>query len=496
VTEKLADALDLLAGLVLEDGRRWGDAASDFQREDAEHVLDPDSPTPYNYLTRSRGGAKTSDLAGMTVAAMLAQAPVGARLYGVAADRDQARLKVDSIGGFVARTPELRGTLDVQAFRVVAPRTGAVLEILAADAESAWGIRPWFLDADELAQWATTPGPRRLWEAVSSAAAKVPGARLVVLTTAGDPSHWSYKVLQHAKVDRLWRVNEVPGPPPWADPERLAEQRRRLPESSYRRLFENIWTAPEDRLTTLDDLAACAVLDGPLPPKPRTSYVLTLDVGIVHDRTAAVVAHAETITGTNGSTIGVRVVIDRVHVWAGSRANPVQLVEVGEWVEFVAKEYNGATVVFDPHQAIELTQRLARRGARVIKFDFTAASVARLALALYEALRNRTLAIPNDPDLLDELGSVRLKETSPGIFRLDHDPDKHDDRAVAVAMAAERLLSRPPSRPGTVSVPRGRIPGVVARDPLEDALARVGIASFASNAATIELSTYLARGRS
>jgi hypothetical protein len=235
-------ALDLMYALVLEDGRRWGEAAAGFQRADAAAVLDASSPTPYHYLTRSRGGSKTADLAGMAIAAMLAQLPRGARLYGLAADRDQGRLLLDSISGYSARTPELKNALRVDSFRVTAPRSGSVLEVLAADAPGAWGLRPAFLIVDEIAQWATTDGPRRLWEATSSAVAKVRDARLVVLTSAGDPAHWAHGVLEHAVADPLWRVQEVRGPAPWLDEERLAEQRRRLPESSYRRLFLNEWT--------------------------------------------------------------------------------------------------------------------------------------------------------------------------------------------------------------------------------------------------------------
>jgi hypothetical protein len=38
---------------------------------------------------------------------------------------------------------------------------------------------------------------------------------------------------------------------------------------------------------------------------------------------------------------------------------------------------------------------------------------------------------------------VRLRETSPGVYRMDHDPDKHDDRAVCLALAAVWLLQLP-----------------------------------------------------
>ena len=67
---------------------------------------------PYQFWTRPRGAAKTADLGGIAAASMLALAPPGARLYAAAADRDQAGLFIDSIRGYVSRTP---GLVDVLA---------------------------------------------------------------------------------------------------------------------------------------------------------------------------------------------------------------------------------------------------------------------------------------------------------------------------------------------------------------------------------------------
>src|SRR5438874_771269 len=89
--ELVARVLELLAGLVLEDGRRWGEVAAPWQWEDARAVLDPGG-APFHYLTRPRGGSKTSDLAGVVLAAMVEQLPQASRGYGAAADRDQGRL--------------------------------------------------------------------------------------------------------------------------------------------------------------------------------------------------------------------------------------------------------------------------------------------------------------------------------------------------------------------------------------------------------------------
>ncbi|HEY5161114.1 MAG TPA: hypothetical protein VII83_08625, partial [Gaiellaceae bacterium] len=172
----MSAALDVLNGLVLEDGRRWGDVATDWQLEDAEAIFDPESATPYHFDTRPRGGAKTSDLGGIVLALMLTEAPAGAKLYGAAADKDQARLLVDSIAGYRSRTDGLHG-IRIDQYRVSVTKTGVTLEMLAADAPSSWGIRPWFLVVDELAQWAATPGPRTFWESLTTSMAKMPGSR-------------------------------------------------------------------------------------------------------------------------------------------------------------------------------------------------------------------------------------------------------------------------------------------------------------------------------
>jgi phage terminase large subunit-like protein len=493
----VSEALDVLAGLVLENGARWGETAQPWQWTDARAILEPGSDDPRShFLTRPRGASKTTDLAGVATAALLTQLTPAARAYAVASDADQARLLVDALAGFVMRTPGIGGALQADRWRVTATRTGASLEVLPADGPSAWGLLPAFAVVDEIAQWKSTPGPKMVWDAVYSAVPKVPDGRLVVMTSAGDPSHWSYKVLTHAKRSKAWRVLEVPGPTPWIDPAALEDQRALLPESSYRRLHLNQWTSAEDRLTSVEALRDCVTLDGPLRPQHGQRYVVALDVGLKHDRTVAAVCHAEPLdestrwrppsTGdlqTDRSAAdadvvsfsawygrrdaprrwerpespwdrstprrehhrGSRVVLDRMQVWQGSRRNPVRLSEVEEWVVQAASSFKSDKVIFDPFQMVGTAQRLQERGIKVEEFVFSSASVGRLASTLHLLLRDRALALPDDPELLDELANVRLRETSPGVLRMDHDADKHDDRAITLAMAAHDLLNNAPS---------------------------------------------------
>lgn len=427
-------ALELLAALVLEDGRRWGEAAEPWQWADARAILEPQEDRRYHFLTRPRGASKTGDLGGVGIAALLEQLPPTSRSYALAADRDQGGLLIDSITSFVSRTDGIGGALTVDNWKVTAAGTGATLEVLPADEASAWGLRPHLAIVDELAQWKTTTGPRRLWSAIFSALPKVAGSRLVVLTSAGDPAHWSYGVLERAKArPQRWRVSEIPGPCPWIDGKDLAEQEAELAEWEFARLHLNRWMESEDRLTSADDLRACVRLDGPREPHPARTYVIGLDLGLKNDRTVVGVCSLD----PDEPDV---VALDRMGVWQGSRAAPVELGEVEAWLLQAWGDYGHPPVVADPYQAAQLLQRLTARGVSAEAYNFTQQSVSRLALRLHQLIADHALALPDDDELLDELANVRLQERSPGVYRLDHDPDKHDDRAIALALAAHGLV--------------------------------------------------------
>jgi len=422
--------VDLMAGLVLDDGKRWGQVALDWQWDDARAVLDRSGPRRH-FLTRPRGGSKTSDLGAVIIAALIDQAPPASRSYGFAVDRDQAGLLADAVAGWLARTPEVRGALRQDAWKLTNPTNGATFEIMASDDASAFGLKPWLLVCDEFSQWKTTPGPKRLWRAVFSALPKIQDSRLVIITSAGDPSHWSYRILETAEKSDRWRVNQVPGPVPWINEQDLEEQKTVLPEWEYNRLHLNQWTASEDRLTTVDDIRECVTLDGPQLPQPGIKYVIGLDIGLKHDRTVATVCHMEDKT----------VVVDRQETWQGTRDNPVRLEDVEAWLYETVRAYSRAEVVCDPWQAAHLTQNLRNRRVRIQEFPFSSQSVGRLAITLHRLLRDHQVALPDDPDLIDELANVKLVETAPSSYRIDHDASQHDDRVISLALAAHRLVT-------------------------------------------------------
>lgn len=433
----MSAALSLMSAMVTDTGMQWGALAADFQWADAAAVTSSDGPR-WHFQTRGRGGSKTTDGGLVALGLLLSEAPPMSRSYAIAADQDQGALLLDVMRGLVSRTPGLADAVRVEARRVLVIETGASLEVLSADGPSTFGLLPWMVFADELSAWPTTPNAKQVWEAIVSAIPKVPNARLIVLSSAGAPSHWSFKVLERARTSETWRASEQAGPTPWLEPALLAELASVLPPSAYARLVLNEWTEPEDRLTTADDLRACVSHTGPLPPMPGVRYVASLDMAYVNDRAVASLCHRD----------GDRVVLDRMEVWQGSRRQPVSEATVEAWLVETSRAYGRPRLVLDPWQTKGMAQRLRANGLHVEEFTFSASSVGRLALTLYRLLRAHTLALPDDEDLLDELGAVRLRETAPGVYRLDHDSDRHDDRAVAIALCAHALVEHAPSRPG------------------------------------------------
>jgi hypothetical protein len=459
------DPLDVLSALVLDGGQPWGATATDWQRADAEAVLDLDGPRMH-FLTRPRGGSKSTDAAGMAIAALLAQAPPRSTSHVFARDRDQSGRFLDIAAGLVERTG-LGGLLDVETWSLTAKRTGARLVVESADVGSAFGARPYLVVVDELAAWPDVRSSRALWEAVISGLPKRPDSRLIVITSAGDPAHWSRKVLDGALASDKWRVSQIPGPLPWMDPSDLAEQRHLLLPSSYDRLHLNQWSSGEDRLVSSDDYDACCTHEGVLGPDTgQTPYVIGADLGLRIDRTVLSVCHR------HGDTI----VLDRQIVMQGTSTDPVRLADIENALVSLVRDYHRAKVRIDPWQAAGLAQRLRDSGVSVEEWSFTTQSVGRLAANLHQLLREHRMSLPaDDSGLRDELLNVRLRANSAGVIRLDHDAGHHDDRAVSLGLAALALVEKSTAGRASLSVPSFDMLDPVAAKPLREGLASHGI---------------------
>ncbi|WP_175415784.1 hypothetical protein [Acidipropionibacterium jensenii] len=446
------DPVALMSSFVLEDGRRWGEAAEPWQLDDAREVLAPTGPRR-SFRLAGRGMSKTGDTAAEVLALMLTEAPAHSRSYVFAVDADQAAIFADSAAGWIDRTPGLAGAFTVDARTITARASGATLRIETSDGASAFGLRPYITVADELPMWPATTNHRKLWSAIASGVAKVPGARLIVTGTGGSPAGLGAEIWKLASDNPAhWRTTVRPGPSPWWTADEVAATQASLTASEWRRLILCEFAEGDDSLTDPAAVAAAIRPGSPvLPYSPGRRYIITLDIGTRRDLTAVAVSHTER------TDAGRVVVVDRVMSWRPSKQSGgrVDLDEVQHTIARLAREYH-APVHFDRMQAEQLTSNLTRAGVVCHEYVFSSAGANRLARALYIALRDRALSLPDDPELVDGFNSTRMIETTPGTVKLHNPAGHHDDIPTVVGMAVALLTERPDSGTSAARVPTTR----------------------------------------
>jgi hypothetical protein len=394
-----------------------------------------------------RGHDKTSSIARMCNW-ILAYSKRNLSGICTAADRDQAALLTDFMQREAALNPWYNKHLDFKRDRVVG-RNGTTLRVLAADAYGAYGLRNDFTICDELTHWTV----EELWHAIATGIHKRPGAVLVVLTNAGVKGSWQWDVRNQAANSKSWMTSE-----------QALDGQRGLPNAVVRRLHKNQWIDPaeESGYVTRADALQCEDLGRELGLKeneegdPSFEYVAAIDYGPRKDRTVCVIGHR----------VNDRFEVDKMDVWQGrdfpiTKTVPIKVVE--DWIETVRHNFPKVTFIIDPYQMESTIQKYSGT-CRVEKFDARGGKGnMEMAILLRDLIVNKRLAWYPDcgrimapaklggqeltwSTLPDEFADLVLKFMNYG-FRFDNVNNKHDDRVVALGMAAWRAMGGPRRKP-------------------------------------------------
>lgn len=395
------------------------------------------------WIERPRGHAKTTDMA-VQIAWVLLAARRPIRGICAAADRDQGELILQAVARLIAANPGLTGMLRVRAGAVEARRRNARLEVISSDVASSFGLTPDFVICDELSHWPD----ERLWHSLLSAAAKRPNSLLVVLTNAGVGRGWQWEAREAARMHSGWYFTSLDGPQaPWLSRSDLDEQRAMLPSAVYDRLWNNRWQAAAGNYLTAAEVALCRDEQFRAESQARLGrqYIAAIDYAEKHDRTAAVLMHAD----------GKRLVVDRLDVVAPGPGKPVLVSWVEDWIARIGAAFPRTTFVIDEHQLLGTLQRLGNRFS-LVRFPFAGGKGNHeLAVTLRHLIVHREIAWypgcgslagrPRDT-LESELAELVLKQSASGRIRFDTAAGGHDDRAFVVATAAWWARTQPSPR--------------------------------------------------
>lgn len=386
--------------------------------------------------------------------------------YILAADRDQGRLIIQAANDLLQLNPWIPVTINKDT---IVGAAGSV-EVLPCDASSSMGLRGNFYIADEYVHWKR----QKEWTAMVSGLRKVTPTVFCVLSNAGLLGSWQHEVFLEAKSDpKEWAVFHQHGTlASWLTPDGIAKDRRMFPPSEGKRLFDNQWIDPAEEHDYLrrTEVEACAKMGADMRLMYRLrrqqgvhNYVASIDYGPRRDRTVLCVMHMGP---------GDIIIVDRLEVWQGSPDSPVQIEKVEEWINEVQSSFRPVVYVIDPYQMESTIQKMQKRGlpveawsARAGQGNFQMAQLLRALiidcrLVWYSGAGSIEVTDPRTGEVsiettVDELVGLRTKKMPYG-WRFDHENQKHDDRAVALAMGALRAVDYP-------YAPMTAIPGNVGR---------------------------------
>lgn len=405
---------------------------------------------PRSFLTVLPRGHDKSSLEGRFASCALVYSKTRIEGYLCAADRDQGALLLRAMQDEANLNPWYGKQLDFQRNRVIGPR--GTLEVVPADAKSAYGFRGNLYIMDEITHWKSSD----LWEAVVSGREKVPGSLLICITNAGLKGSWQERLLLDvAKADpEEWVVFDRPGHlASWMTADRIAKVRALLPDLVARRVLDNEWIdeSEDSGYLRVEDIRAC-VQESVSVTGFRVGgaqYVAAVDYGATNDRTAMCLLYQD--------EAGI-VTVARMDTLQGSPGAPAPIVDVERWMYEVNQQYRPLFVV-DPHQMEGSIQKL-QYVANVKRIEWRGgATNTDIAMNLRNLVVNKRIRWNprHGVNLADELAGLVVKITPHG-YRFDHRHGKHDDQAFALAAAAYEAVQRPYHKMLT-----GRAPELLAR---------------------------------
>jgi phage terminase large subunit-like protein len=408
-----------------------------FQRRIVKTILGADE----SLILISRGNGKSCLIGCLAVHHLLTVER--AAIYLLASSREQARIVFEFARDF-ALHPAVNEAVVVRHLELRAP-DGGHLRVLASDAPKLHGLSPTFAVVDELHAMSSDEP----YLALRTAMAKRPGAKMVVISTAGVGADSPLgklrrRALASPNVTRRGALTEATGgtismlewaapedadiasdkvakaanPASWLTADALRAQRLALPESAYRRYHCGQWVQTEAAIFPPGSWQACA---GEYEIADGAEIVVGIDAGKGLADTAIVWIDKELHVG--------------VEVLSGERAvSEIELV-----IDELASTYSIRELVVDPwHVSGKLSQQWEERGLIVVEFPQFDSRLIPASRRLFEAVVEGRLKHPNDAKLNEHVeGSIAL-QTRRG-WRVGKAKGRNNDSVIAMLMALERV---------------------------------------------------------
>jgi phage terminase large subunit-like protein len=368
--------------------------------------------------------------------------------------RRQAEVCLKRMKGF-ARHEAIRDRITVTHFEL-RDEQGGDLTVLAGEGERLHGDSPSLLIGDEV--WCWKEGAEML-EAMESALLKRPDSKLILISTAsptlddgqplarlrrramaqndvrregvvteakGDDLHWiEWSLADDEDLDDLRLVKRC-NPAGYITMPLLRKQAKALPPAAFGQFHANRWGRSESAWLPPGAWGACA---GATNFCDGERIWIACDVGGDRSSTALVWLNRDLHVG--------------VKVWQGEDAIQFASFEVLK----LAERYSIAEIVYDNWRAAMLARTWEQHRLKCTVFGQSDTRMCPASAALYDAIVERRIVHPNDPDLNRHVATA-IARMKPRGWRLDKANESDQiDAVVSLAMALESATA--PEEPVT-----------------------------------------------
>lgn len=358
----------------------------------------------------------------------------------LAADKAQAGV----IHGYVRdilRQPAFRGVIARETSEEIELRNRITIGIHSANYRTIRGMRILAVACDEMSFWLDSESSRNpageVLTALEPALGETAGSQLIITTTPYLRSgpvfelHRDYFGKDDPDV-LVWQAPTVEMNPTYRTA--IIDKAMARDPAKARAEFYAEFRSDLETYVPLE-LVTQAVVPGrvSLPYSPRTFYHAFVDP-------------SELVKGGDSMTLAIshnaagRLIIDRVDE-VRPPADPKEVVE-----RFVAicQEFRITTIIEDRVSLGWIRAAFEKHGIAIEPCSLPKSDLYGL---LSVKLQGRIVEIPDDKRLVDQIVGLEKRNLTGGVFRIDHAPGGHDDRANAVAGAIE-LAAAAEANPG------------------------------------------------
>lgn len=312
-----------------------------------------------------RKNGKTTMLAAYALYRLFTDETQPEILLAAASDKQAGRL-FDTCVEFIRRSPELmdRAVLREYIGEISRVDGGGKILRIAASGDAAHGFSPSLVILDEIHAW-TKPSHRKLWAALTTAGGARVDTQVFSITTAGDANQRDASILgklldRNEAIGELERVDgltisrnhdartlvynysaptrdpsdvaamKLANPASWITEEYLSRQASN-PELTAEEVLQFhgcVWVAGSQAWIPADWWNAAIERDVQIPLGAQVA--IGIDVGIVHDATACVMAWKR--------PDDEKVVLE-AKIWTPSPGRNVDLADVEQWIRHVNDNY-------------------------------------------------------------------------------------------------------------------------------------------------------------